>query len=99
MLPTSRHAGYTPVAADEVTPNGTPRAAAAAVADHAGKEKERESGLSKQIKALGACLLWLTCSSTIIIINKVIMVRLEWQARCLFGRGNGGGMLTQGTVT
>lgn len=59
----SRHVGYAPVPAAESSP---PSAAAKAVAERWGVAKTYAS-----------CLLWLVCSSTIIIINKYIMVSCQ----------------------
>ncbi|PNH07913.1 hypothetical protein TSOC_005576 [Tetrabaena socialis] len=40
-----------------------------------------ESPSQRTAKAVGACLLWLACSSAIILVNKYIMVRRGCWAR------------------
>ncbi|GIL76150.1 hypothetical protein Vretimale_5718 [Volvox reticuliferus] len=41
--------------------------------------KSHENPQRKLFGALGACLLWLTCSSSIILVNKYIMVDLKFK--------------------
>lgn len=46
------------------------------------QQSSSSSAYSKSMQALGACLLWLVCSSTLILANKYILVRLG-QRRCV----------------
>ncbi|GFR50579.1 hypothetical protein Agub_g12853 [Astrephomene gubernaculifera] len=64
-IPVSRHVGYTAVSASEMPTS--PRITAAG------------SPQRKTLKAAGACLLWLFCSSLIILVNKYIMVDLGFK--------------------
>ncbi|GLC43580.1 hypothetical protein PLESTB_000396100 [Pleodorina starrii] len=60
-IPVSRHVSYSSVATSEIS--GI-------------KTASYENPQRKWFEALGACLLWLTCSSSIILVNKYIMVDL-----------------------
>lgn len=65
-MPISRHGGgYSAVAAADTEKNEGP----------VSKPVVLENSRAKYLQALAACLLWLVCSSTIILINKYIMVR------------------------